>query len=160
LIQSEVSSNEDADASNLTLEIWDNKNNTKNIFSSLNIKNNDTLNSTSTNDNNKYNSLFTIDIQPNTDKQSNIDLDIPVYHNQVRYIFMLSCYILLFLSCWKHINVIINLIKIIDIFLMKTDLIYICIYIFSIFLLFISSYINNFHILNNFLGNILNIVLF
>jgi len=159
LIQSEVSSNEDADASSLILEIWDNKNNTKNIFSSLNTKNNDTLNSISTddhillsNDNNKYNSLFTIDKQRNTDKQSNINLDIPVYHNQVRYnVFLLYIYFLvLFLfimeTFWKHINIIINMIKII--FLKRTNLtniyiyiyIYIYAFIFSLFLYYFFIY--------------------
>jgi len=117
LIQLE-SPDEDADESSLILEIRDNKNDIKNIFSSP--KNNDTLNSISTKDDNKHDSLFVIDIQPNTNKKTNTDLDIPVYHNQVRIIFSyIYLSILLFfyhVGNICHNNVIINIIKIIDIF--------------------------------------------
>lgn len=63
LVQSKPSCKEEADASSLSLEVWDNKNNT------------DDINSFHSAENDECNLLFTIDNQPNM----NDNLDIPTY---------------------------------------------------------------------------------
>lgn len=105
LVQSKSSLEEDATASSLILEVWDNKDNSKDQEMSISVEINISSNNDSINENNDIicNSLFTIDRQPKlTD-----DLDIPTYgkvcHSYFLHIYLLVINELFLLSLYLNI---------------------------------------------------------